>query len=74
MMDRMRIYYNFIRPRMALNGKTPAEKTEILEQGKNEWLYLIMKSAKTWRINTRKCLQETASKIKRGSKKKAIFE
>jgi transposase InsO family protein len=25
MMDGQRIYYNFIRPHMALNGKTPAE-------------------------------------------------
>jgi hypothetical protein len=28
MMDGMRIYYNFIRPHMALNGKTPAEKSK----------------------------------------------
>lgn len=27
--DGMRIYYNFIRPHMALNGKTPAEKAGI---------------------------------------------
>jgi transposase-like protein len=29
MMDGLRIYYNFMRPRMALNGKTPAQKAKI---------------------------------------------
>lgn len=45
--DGFRIYYNFIRPHMALNGKTPAEKANVgLELGKNKWLELIKKSAR----------------------------
>ena len=36
------IYYNFIRPHMALNGKTPAEKANInLNLDQNRWLSLI---------------------------------
>jgi len=30
-MDGMRIYYNFIRPHIALEGKTPAEKAQNLK-------------------------------------------
>jgi transposase-like protein len=30
MMDGLRIYYNFMRPHMALNGKTPAQKHKSL--------------------------------------------
>lgn len=45
MLDEMRIYYNFIRPHMALNGKTPAEQANIdLELGNNKWLSLIKAS------------------------------
>ena len=45
--DGFRIYYNFIKPHMALDGKTPAEKANIdLELGINKWLSLIKKSAK----------------------------
>ncbi|MEM1994648.1 MAG: hypothetical protein QXW32_04145 [Nitrososphaerales archaeon] len=33
-----RIFYNFIRPHQALNGKTPAEMIGInLNLGKNQW-------------------------------------
>jgi len=39
------IYYNYIRPHQALNGKTPAEKANInLELGGNRWMELIKKS------------------------------
>jgi hypothetical protein len=35
-LEGLRIYYDFIRPRMALNGKTPAEVTNIdLQLGQN---------------------------------------
>jgi len=50
--DGFRIYYNFIRPHMALNGKTPAEKEKVspkLEQ--NKWLSLIKKSVKEIHIS-----------------------
>jgi len=32
------IYYNFIRPHMALNGKTPAEKSGVTKLQQNKWL------------------------------------
>lgn len=36
------IYYNFVRPHQALNGKTPAQKAEVdLNLNGNEWLELI---------------------------------
>jgi putative transposase len=45
MMDGMRIYYNFIRPHQALNGKTPAEEAGInLNLEGNKWNSLIKKS------------------------------
>jgi transposase-like protein len=43
-----RIYYNFIRPHMALNGKTPAEMANInLQLEQNRWESLIRQSLKT---------------------------
>lgn len=35
------IYHNYVRPHMALEGKTPAEKCGIEIQGDNKWLTLI---------------------------------
>jgi transposase InsO family protein len=44
-MDDLRVYYNFIRPHGALNGKTPAQKAGIeLASEENKWLSLIKKS------------------------------
>jgi len=47
-MDGQRIYYNFIRPHMALNGKAPAEtaKASPKLQG-NKWKNLIEKAIST---------------------------
>ena len=42
--DGFRIYYNFIRPHMALNGKTPAEESGITKPQQNKWKSLINKS------------------------------
>ena len=47
MLDGMRIYYNFIRPHMTLNGKTPAEKSGITKLEQNKWLSLINKSTRS---------------------------
>jgi transposase-like protein len=47
MMDGMRIYYNFIRPHVALNGKTPAQKANIdLELRDNKWLSLVKRASR----------------------------
>jgi transposase-like protein len=46
MMDGLRIYYNFIRPHMALNGQTPAQKAKIGNDSRQNWLSLIKKASK----------------------------
>jgi len=38
------IYYNYVRPHQALDGKTPAEKAGIGIEDQNKWLGLIKKS------------------------------
>jgi len=44
--DGQRIYYNYIRPHMALDGKTPAEVAGIdLQLGPNKWEAIIRKAA-----------------------------
>jgi transposase-like protein len=46
MMDELRIYYNFMRPHMALDGKTPAQKAKIADNLTPEnWLSLIKKAS-----------------------------
>jgi putative transposase len=37
----LRIYHNFVRPHMGLNGRTPAEVAGITVKGKDKWLTLI---------------------------------
>lgn len=45
MMDGLRIYYNFMRPHMALGGKTPAQKARIANGSSPEnWLSMIKKA------------------------------
>jgi len=39
-----RLYYNFIKPHEALDGKTPSEVAGITVEGSNKWLTLIRKS------------------------------
>ena len=49
--DGYRIFYNFIRPHMALDGKTPAEMANLdLHLEQNKWLSLIKKSAENKEI------------------------
>ncbi len=40
------IYYNFVRPHMGLDGKTPAEAAGVGIEGENKWRELIDKSTK----------------------------
>jgi len=45
--DGFRIYYNFIRPHMALDGKTPAQKSGIeIGSEENKWLTIIQNASK----------------------------
>jgi hypothetical protein len=37
----MRSYHNFVKPYMALNGKTPAEAGGIKVNGGNKWITII---------------------------------
>lgn len=37
----VQIYHNFVKPHMALDGKTPAEVAGIIVKGQNKWLTLI---------------------------------
>jgi len=46
MMNRIKIYYNFIRPHMALDGKTPAQQARIDVDSNQNWLSLIKKASK----------------------------
>jgi len=47
------LFHNYIRPHMALKGKTPAEVAGIEVKGKNKWLTLIQNaSAKRRRIGS----------------------
>ena len=47
MMDANRIYYNYLRPHQALNGKTLAEMANIkLNLEQNRWESLIRRSAR----------------------------
>jgi transposase-like protein len=39
------IYHNYVRPHMALDGRTPAEAAGIHVKGKNKWLTLIQNAA-----------------------------
>jgi len=42
----MEIYHNFIRPHMALKGKTPAEVAGIEVKGENKWVTIIQNASK----------------------------
>jgi len=42
--DGHRLYYNFIKPHEALEGRTPSEEAGITIEGKDKWLTLIRKS------------------------------
>jgi putative transposase len=41
----LQIYHNYVRPHMALNGRTPAEASGIRVEGENKWLTLIQDAA-----------------------------
>jgi transposase-like protein len=43
------IYHNYVRPHMALDGQTPADKAGIKVEGANKWLTLIQNARKSER-------------------------
>jgi hypothetical protein len=42
-----RLFHNYIRPQMALNGKTLAEQAGIIIEGENKWLAIIQNAKQT---------------------------
>jgi hypothetical protein len=42
----MQIFHNYVRPHMALKGKTPAEAAGIEVKGKDKWLTLIQNASR----------------------------
>ncbi len=44
--DGYQLYHNYVRPHMALDGKTPADKCGIIIEGNNKWLTLIQNASK----------------------------
>ena len=41
------LFHNYIRPHMALGGRTPAEAAGIEVRGSNKWLTLIQNAAQS---------------------------
>ncbi len=48
----MQIFHNYIRPHMALNGKTPAESAGIVVSGENKWQTIIQNASRNSGSNT----------------------
>lgn len=46
MFDGYKIYHNYIRPHMGLDGKTPSEACGIIVNGDNKWRTLIQNASK----------------------------
>jgi transposase-like protein len=46
-LEGMQIYHNFVKPHMALNGKTPSEVCGLKVEGENKWLTLIQNASKS---------------------------
>jgi len=42
----VQIYYNFVKPHMALDRKTPAEVAGIKVNGDNKWITIIQNASK----------------------------
>jgi transposase-like protein len=42
----IQLYHNYIKPHMALNGRTPAEAAGIRVEGKDKWMTLIQNSSR----------------------------
>jgi hypothetical protein len=47
------LFHNHIRPHMALNGQTPAERAGIKVEGQNKWLTIIQNASQQTNSDTR---------------------
>ena len=50
----MQIFHNYVRPHMALDGKTPSQAAGIDVQGENRWLTLIQNASQPTHFDTKK--------------------
>jgi hypothetical protein len=41
----MQIFHNYVRPHMALDGQTPADKAGIEIKGRDKWLTIIQNAS-----------------------------
>jgi putative transposase len=48
----LQIYHNFVRPHMALDGKTPSEAAGIKVEGENKWLTLIQNASRNQELKS----------------------
>ena len=49
-LDGYRIFHNYIRPHMGLDGKTPSEVAGIEVKGKDKWMTLIQNATRKTRF------------------------
>lgn len=52
-LDGYQIFHNYIRPDMALDGQTPAEKVGITIEGDNKWITIIQNASKKENLKPR---------------------
>lgn len=45
-LDSYKLFHNYIRPHMSLDGKTPSEKAGIKIEGNNKWITLIQNATR----------------------------
>jgi hypothetical protein len=50
----MQIFHNYVRPHMALDGRTPASAAGIEIQGENKWLTLIQNASQPTNFDSKK--------------------
>jgi hypothetical protein len=61
----MQIFNNYVRPHMALVGRTPAEVAGIRVKGKDRWLTLIQNASKS--LSEDECVLRTIGKKSTGN-------
>jgi transposase-like protein len=53
------LFHNYIRPHMALEGQTPADKAGIHVEGQNKWLTIIQNAAQAQQTKSNSLTQQT---------------